>query len=71
MNTSEFTFKAAVVSGNEDIYMSLILSGQLLGQSQLQFLREVGKPELALGFIKDPQSRLEITSILIWRKHSS
>ena len=35
----------------------LISSGQIIGQSQLQFLREVGRPELALGFIKDPASR--------------
>ena len=35
----------------------LIASGQIIGQSQLQFLREVGRPELALGFIKDPLSR--------------
>ena len=35
----------------------LIASGQLVGQSQLSFLREVGKPELAILFIKDPQTR--------------
>ena len=32
----------------------------MLGQSQLQFLREVGQPQLALGFIKDPQSRFSL-----------
>lgn len=35
----------------------LIASGKLLGQSQLSFLRDVGKPELAIMFIKDPQTR--------------
>ena len=39
------------------IISRLIASGKLLGQSQLSFLRDVGKPELAIMFIKDPQTR--------------
>ena len=31
-----------------------------MGQSQLSFLREVGKPELAILFIKDPQTRFSL-----------
>ena len=38
----------------------LIASGKLLGQSQLSFLRDVGMPELAIMFIKDPQTRFSL-----------
>ena len=31
-----------------------------MGQSQLSFLREVGKPELAILFIKDPPTRFTL-----------
>ena len=60
VNLSEVMFKTAVLREDRDEYMRLILSGQMIGQSQLQFLREVGKPELALGFIKDPTSRFSL-----------
>eukprot|EP00092_Neocalanus_flemingeri_P036104 GFUD01039308.1.p1 GENE.GFUD01039308.1~~GFUD01039308.1.p1 ORF type:complete len:712 (+),score=283.13 GFUD01039308.1:109-2136(+) len=56
INNTEYKFKSAVIRGAEPEIMSLIASGQLVGQSQLQFLRSVGRPELALSFIRDPLS---------------
>merc|ERR1719427_2482109 len=44
INNAEYRFKTAVLNNNVTEIKTLINSGQILGQSQLQFLRNVGRP---------------------------
>jgi len=57
INSVEYRFKSAVLAKRESEVINLVQSGQLLGQSLLQFLREESRPGLALNFIRDPVSR--------------
>jgi len=57
VNTEEYRFRAAVIDGKEDEVLTRANSGKIIGQSQLQFLRDAGHPKIALHFIQDPKTR--------------
>ena len=57
---SEPNFKRALRSKDYDELFRIIDSGRLIGQSIIQYLRQTGHADIALKFVRDPQTRMDL-----------
>jgi coatomer protein complex subunit alpha (xenin) len=60
INTSEFTFKAALAERRYDAVLAMIRAGALCGQAIIAYLQEKGYPEVALHFVRDERIRFAL-----------
>lgn len=60
IKSCEYQFKAAVFRGDEDEINRLACSGDMVGESMLKFLKEVGRADIAVFFVKDPFVRFSL-----------
>lgn len=57
---TEYRFKQALVKRDYPEVLNIIKTSSLVGQSIIAYLQKKGYPEIALQFIQDPQTRLEL-----------
>jgi coatomer protein complex subunit alpha (xenin) len=60
IDPTEYRFKLALVKRNYDEMLQIINTSSLVGQSIISYLQKKGYPEIALQFVQDPQTRLEL-----------
>lgn len=60
IDPTEYRFKLALVKRNYDEMLQIIKTSNLVGQSIISYLQKKGYPEIALQFVQDPQTRLEL-----------
>ena len=60
IDPTEYRFKLALVSSNFAEVSKLIQNSSLVGQSIISYLQKRGYPEIALEFVQDPQTRLDL-----------
>lgn len=60
IDPTEYRFKLALISRNFAEVARLIQTSQLVGQSIIAYLQQRGYPEIALEFVQDPKTRLDL-----------
>lgn len=60
IDPTEYRFKLALINRNFAEVARLIESSQLVGQSIIAYLQKRGYPEIALEFVQDAKSRLDL-----------
>ncbi|XP_024526944.1 coatomer subunit alpha-1 [Selaginella moellendorffii] len=60
IDTTEFTFKLALIQKRYDRVLEMIRSSQLCGQAIISYLQQKGFPEVALHFVKDERTRFNL-----------
>lgn len=60
IDPTEYRFKLALVKRHYDEMLNIIKTSSLVGQSIISYLQKKGYPEIALQFVQDPQTRLEL-----------
>ncbi|XP_045455561.1 coatomer subunit alpha [Melitaea cinxia] len=60
VDPTEYRFKLALVTRQYDQVLHMVRTAKLVGQSIIAYLQEKGYPEVALHFVKDPQTRLSL-----------
>lgn len=60
IDPTEYRFKLALVKRHYDEMLNIIKTSSLVGQSIISYLQKRGYPEIALQFVKDPQTRFEL-----------
>lgn len=60
IDPTEYRFKLALINKNFAEVARLIENSQLVGQSIIAYLQKRGYPEIALEFVQDPKSRLDL-----------
>lgn len=60
IDPTEYLFKLALVGRHFDQVMSIIKNSSLVGQSIIAYLRQKGYPDVALQFVQDPVTRLDL-----------
>eukprot|EP01121_Diplochlamys_sp_Union-15-3_P016089 TRINITY_DN5413_c0_g2_i3.p1 TRINITY_DN5413_c0_g2~~TRINITY_DN5413_c0_g2_i3.p1 ORF type:complete len:732 (-),score=145.80 TRINITY_DN5413_c0_g2_i3:27-2222(-) len=60
IDTTEYTFKYALVNNKFNEVLSMVKNSNLIGQSVISYLEKKGFPEVALYFVKDPRTRFKL-----------
>lgn len=60
VDTTEYTFKLALMHRKFDQVLAMIRNSQLTGQSIIAYLQQKGFPEVALHFVKDERTRFNL-----------
>lgn len=60
IDPTEVLFKLALWQGDQTKVLDMIENANLMGQSIIAYLRQKGYAEIALGFVRDPATRLEL-----------
>ncbi|KAF2857962.1 hypothetical protein K470DRAFT_222364 [Piedraia hortae CBS 480.64] len=60
IDPTEYRFKLALVRRHYEEVLNMIKTSSLVGQSIISYLQKKGYPEIALQFVQDPQTRLEL-----------
>jgi len=60
ISSCEYQFKSAVLQADEGEIRRLASTGDILGESMLKFLKEVGRSDIAVHFVKDPGVRFAL-----------
>ncbi|XP_065175789.1 coatomer subunit alpha-like [Sycon ciliatum] len=60
VDVTEFKFKTALVQRKYDEVLRMVRTASLVGQSIISYLQKKGYPEVALHFVKDPRTRLNL-----------
>lgn len=60
VDSTEFTFKLALLCQQYDKVMHMIQHSDLCGQAIISYLQEKGYPEVALHFVKDERLRFNL-----------
>lgn len=60
IDTTEFNFKRFLINKNYKEVLRIIKTSNLVGQNIVAFLQKKGYSEIALQFVKDPETRFEL-----------
>ncbi|EFJ08647.1 hypothetical protein SELMODRAFT_447957 [Selaginella moellendorffii] len=60
IDTTEFTFKLALLQERYDRVLEMIRSSRLCGQAIISYLQQKGFPEVALHFVKDERTKFNL-----------
>lgn len=60
IDPTEYRFKRALVNKNLKEVVRMINNSNLVGQNIIAYLQKKGYPEVALGFVKDPETRFDL-----------
>ncbi|KAH7280342.1 hypothetical protein KP509_37G062500 [Ceratopteris richardii] len=60
IDSSEYTFKLALIKRKFDEVIQMIKNSQLCGQAIIAYLQQKGYPEIALHFVKDERTRFNL-----------
>eukprot|EP00127_Corallochytrium_limacisporum_P003893 Clim_evm3s154 gene=Clim_evmTU3s154 len=60
IDPTEYLFKNALVNRQYDQVLYMVRNAKLVGQSIISYLQKKGYPEVALHFVKDPQTRFSL-----------
>lgn len=60
IDPTEYRFKLALINHRYDEVMHIIRNSNLVGQSIIAYLRSKGYSEVALQFVKEPQTRFDL-----------
>ncbi|XP_061380088.1 coatomer subunit alpha [Danaus plexippus] len=61
IDPTEYRFKLALVTRQYDQVLHMVRTAKLVGQSIIAYLQDKGYPEVALHFVKDARTRLELS----------
>jgi coatomer protein complex subunit alpha (xenin) len=60
VDSTEYVFKDALIRRKYDLVLKMVRESNLIGQSIVSYLQRKGFPEVALHFVKDPLTRLNL-----------
>lgn len=60
IDPTEYRFKLALIKKNYEEMLHIIKNSNLVGQSIISYLQKKGYPEIALQFVQDPATKLEL-----------
>lgn len=60
IDPTEYRFKRALVNRNFKEVVRMINNSNLVGQNIIAYLQKKGYPEVALGFVRDPETRFDL-----------
>ncbi|KAJ2906155.1 uncharacterized protein MKZ38_002870 [Zalerion maritima] len=60
IDPTEYRFKMSLVRRNYEEMLHIIRTSSLVGQSIIAYLQKKGYPEIALQFVQDPTTRIEL-----------
>jgi coatomer protein complex subunit alpha (xenin) len=60
IDTTEFSFKQALINNNFNEVMKMVRNSKLMGQAIISYLQKKGHPEIALHFVQDEKTRFNL-----------